>query len=144
MSVLAKATFIARRPTSQIDGVCLCHEGCDAARRAVDLTSIVGEARTINIKSTENLRYRLVKAENDLDMANGIVGHNSDGILGSDSLRQKSNSAAQKQVKKAGRTVTPSRMASRMLASICLIFSRAAASSRPQIKRSTSLEGASR
>lgn len=142
MCVFAEPALITWRPTGQVDGVGLGHEGGDASRCPIDLTAVVGEARAIYIKAAEYLRDRFIEAEHNLNVSDRVMGSNGDGIFGADGLEVWSVDVRQIMQGPFSRTVTSSRIALRTLASICLIFSTAAASSRPQMKRSTSLEGA--
>lgn len=89
MGILAEPALVAWRSASQVDGVGLSHESCDTSRCTVDLIAIIGEARAVYVETAKDLRYRLVEAEDNLDVPNRIMRCNGDGVLGTNSLTQR-------------------------------------------------------
>ena len=85
--VFGESIFVRGRPSREVDGVHLGHEGCQSSWRRPHLFTIVGQARTVDVETGENLRDALVETENNLDMANRILRDNSDSILRTDSCR---------------------------------------------------------
>ena len=83
--VLRESRFVAGAASGQIDRVTLCHEGNNASWSTIDLTAVIGKAAAIDIEASEDLRYALIKAQDDLNVSNRVLGSNRDSVLGADS-----------------------------------------------------------
>ena len=83
-TVLGKTIFIRRRASSKINRVALSDKCSYRSRGSIHLTTIIRNTSTIDIETSNDLRNRIIKTQNNLNMARGILRSDGDGILGSD------------------------------------------------------------
>jgi hypothetical protein len=71
--ILGETNLIRWRTTRHVDRVCLAHQCDDGARIREDARTVVGDARRVDIESSENFCRRLVETQHDLDASVWIL-----------------------------------------------------------------------
>jgi hypothetical protein len=79
--ILGQAILVRRRTASQVDSVDLSCECTESSGTSPNLLAVIGNARTVDIEAGNNLGDRVVKTEDNLDMAGWVLRDNGDGIL---------------------------------------------------------------